>query len=374
MQQFLFAHAADGTAETLVASCLEQLGPIPAEANLGFIYVSDTLAGYLERMMQQLTTAAPQVHWSGSVGVAICAAGHEYYDTPALALMVGTFAPEAFRLLPPVTDIAAVLSPELDDWCHRQDYCFALVHGDPADTETPALVTALATAMPAGFVNGGITSSNTGNYQIADGAVVGSGVSGVLFAPQAAVITDHTQGCSPVGPPHEITQAQSNIAVTLDRRPALEVMKEDIGESLANDLQRIAGYIFAALPVAGSDTGDYLVRHLLALDTRQGMVAVGDYLDGHNQLMFCRRDGHTAHEDMRRMLERLAARVGGRTIRGGIYVTCVGRGRHQFGEQSEELRMIGDVLGDFPLVGFFANGELYNGRLYGYTGVLTLFL
>ena len=33
-----------------------------------------------------------------------------------------------------------------------------------------------------------------------------------------------------------------------------------------------------------------------------------------------------------------------------------------------------DELGDFPLVGFFANGEISNNRLYGYTGVLTLFL
>lgn len=74
------------------------------------------------------------------------------------------------------------------------------------------------------------------------------------------------------------------------------------------------------------------------------------------------------------MLERLKQRIGGSSIRGGIYVSCLGRGRHQFGEDSEELRLIGDTLGDFPLVGFFANGELYNGRLYGYTGVLTLFL
>ena len=29
---------------------------------------------------------------------------------------------------------------------------------------------------------------------------------------------------------------------------------------------------------------------------------------------------------------------------------------------------------DFPLVGFFANGEISNHRLYSYTGVLALFL
>lgn len=374
MRQFLLAHAADGDAEALVGSCLEQLGPIPAAANLGFVYVGDTLAGHLDVILQRLRSAAPQVHWTGSVGTAICATDHEYYDTSALAVMVGAFAAETFRPLPVCSDVAAALPPELSDWCRRQGYCFALVHGDPANTETPALVEAIAAAMPAGFINGGLTSSNTGNYQIADGAAVSGGVSGVLFAPEANVVTDHTQGCSPIGPAHEITKAQVNIAVTLDGRPALEVMKEEIGETLARDLQRIAGYIFVALPVAGSDTGDYLVRHLLALDTGKGMVAVGDYLDGYQRLMFCRRDGNTAREDMRLMLERIRKRVDGRTIRGGVYVTCVGRGRHQFGDQSEELRLISAALGEFPLVGFFASGELYNGRLYGYTGVLTLFL
>jgi hypothetical protein len=29
--------------------------------------------------------------------------------------------------------------------------------------------------------------------------------------------------------------------------------------------------------------------------------------------------------------------------------------------------------GDFPLIGFFANGEISRDRLYGHTGVLTLF-
>lgn len=74
------------------------------------------------------------------------------------------------------------------------------------------------------------------------------------------------------------------------------------------------------------------------------------------------------------MLQRLKQRIGDNPIRGAIYVSCLGRGRHQFGDDSEELRLISETLGAFPLVGFFANGELYNGRLYGYTGVLTLFL
>jgi small ligand-binding sensory domain FIST len=63
-----------------------------------------------------------------------------------------------------------------------------------------------------------------------------------------------------------------------------------------------------------------------------------------------------------------------RPPRGAVYFSCLGRGASLFGENSEELRLIQDGLGDVPLVGFFCNGEISHNRLYGYTGVLTLFL
>jgi len=88
---------------------------------------------------------------------------------------------------------------------------------------------------------------------------------------------------------------------------------------------------------------------------------------------FCRRDTKTANEDMTRMLESIRKGMFSRP-RGGIYYSCVGRGASLFGPESEELKMIRDALGEFPLVGFFCNGEISHNRLYGYTGVLTLFV
>ena len=35
--------------------------------------------------------------------------------------------------------------------------------------------------------------------------------------------------------------------------------------------------------------------------------------------------------------------------------------------------LIEEAFGEFPLVGFFCIGEISHNRLYGYTGVLTLF-
>ena len=62
-----------------------------------------------------------------------------------------------------------------------------------------------------------------------------------------------------------------------------------------------------------------------------------------------------------------------RGIAGAIYVSCSGRGGPHFGGPSAELQIVRRALGDVPLVGFFAGGEIARHHLYGYTGVLTVF-
>ena len=61
-------------------------------------------------------------------------------------------------------------------------------------------------------------------------------------------------------------------------------------------------------------------------------------------------------------------------IAGALYVSCSGRGGRHFGGDSAELRIVQHALGDVPLVGFFAGGEIAHASIYGYTGVLTVFL
>jgi small ligand-binding sensory domain FIST len=65
--------------------------------------------------------------------------------------------------------------------------------------------------------------------------------------------------------------------------------------------------------------------------------------------------------------------VAARHIVGAIYVSCSGRGGLHFGAPSAELQIVRRALGDVPLVGFFAGGEIAHQQLYGYTGVLTVF-
>jgi len=62
-----------------------------------------------------------------------------------------------------------------------------------------------------------------------------------------------------------------------------------------------------------------------------------------------------------------------RRILGALYVSCAGRGGPHFGGPSAELKIVQHALGDVPLAGFFAGGEIAHRHLYGYTGVLTVF-
>ena len=59
--------------------------------------------------------------------------------------------------------------------------------------------------------------------------------------------------------------------------------------------------------------------------------------------------------------------------RAGLYHSCLARGPNLFGPDSRELELIERELGSFPLAGFFGNGEISHDRVYGYTGVLTVF-
>lgn len=343
---------------------MHQLGAIPSAATLGFLYVADAYAGELDAILDFFKSATGVPHWTGSVGVGICATGVEFLEQPAMAVMLGEFDPIDFSMLP-------VLRTPQDVDALSSDKYFAVVHGDPSNNRIQELIEGLSEKMSSGFVVGGLSSSSGANAQISDGVVSG-GLSGVLFSERVKLATRLTQGVSPLGPRHLITTANKNVIGSLDHRPALDVMKEEIGEVLTRDLRRAAGYIFVGLPVRGSDTGDYLVRNILGVDPQNNLVAIGEYVETGDELLFCRRDQQAAEDDLQRMLVAIGAQLNA-PIRGGVYYSCLGRGQHMFGVPNREMELIRDTLGDFPLVGFFANGEISYNRLYGYTGVLTLF-
>jgi small ligand-binding sensory domain FIST len=372
MKRFMLAHSAGQAGDKLLDDCLNQLSDIPPEANFGFLYLSDQLANAAEPLLARLKQATGITAWVGTVGIGVIASGTEYYDQPAMAIMLAGFNEADFQLLPNLQAGESTLNSELANWCNSNDFNVGLLHADPHTANLQDLLAQLGDDIPAAFLVGGITSSRGRNLQIAD-AVLHGGISGALFSQAIPIQTSLTQGCTPIGPRHVVTLCEQNILHSLDDRPALDVLTEDVGDVIAHDWQQAAGYIFAGIVNKNSDLADYSIRQLVGIDQNEKLVAVGDYLQHNDEIIFCRRDGNSALEDMERMLLEMKKRCGS-AIKGGVYVSCLGRGKEQFGDHSEEARFIHSVLGDFPLVGFFANGEIHKSTLYGFTGVLTLFV
>jgi small ligand-binding sensory domain FIST len=338
-QAFAFAHGPDWRA------CVEALGR-PGRG-LGFVYFTDVLAGEADKILDSLKTQTGVRDWIGSVGTGILATGTEYQDGPALAAMVADL--DAFSVFSGRAPLKANGS-------------FGVVHADPAAPDLPGLVSDMSAKVGTGYIVGGVSSSRSRTVQIAN-EVLSGGLSGAVLGEEVAVATRLTQGCTPYPGRFRVTEGEDNIIARLDGRPALEVLLEAVGGERTQ--------LLVGLPVPGSDTGDYTARNIVGVDPKAGLIAIGDLVEPGMEVLFCKRDAAAAKKDLEGILSSLKRDAP--RPRGALYYSCVARGEHMFGSRGAELDLVKRSLGEVPLVGFFCNGEISRDRLYGYTGVLTVF-
>jgi small ligand-binding sensory domain FIST len=368
------AISATGDPAILAAQCVAAL-PIVDGATLGILYTTEPAAAALPEITRALAAHTGIHSWVGGVGLGVCSAASEIFDEPAAVVMTAALPPQDFRIFAATGDPGADLPRSHAGWIEGAQPALALVHADPRcpDVQRAAVETAAASGA---YLVGGLVSHRCPNPLLAqtgsDDGLGGNGVAGLMLAPGVSVATALTQGCMPIGPVRRIDEARDNVVMLIDGRPALAVFSEDIGPELTQDLRRVGGLIFAGLPVTGSDTGDYLVRNLVAIDAGRGWLVLGAEVAAGDRIVFCRRDPESARRDMGRMVRQLSGRLSG-PPKAGVYVSCVARGAALFGGPGVETGLIRETLGDFPLIGFFANGEISRDRLYGHTGILTLF-
>jgi small ligand-binding sensory domain FIST len=368
------AATAVGEPASLAERCIAGLRATEG-ATIGFLYTTEPAAAVMPELVTALAEHTGIRSWVGGVGLGVCSGNAEIFEQPAAVVMTAALPPGSFRIFPATDDPGSDLPRRHSGWMESAQPALALVHADPRCPDVAKATVDVAAASGA-FLVGGLVSHRCAQPLLArtpeEDGLGGEGVAGLMLAPGISVATGLTQGCMPIGRVHRIDEARDNVVMVIDGRPALAVFTEDIGPGLAHDLRRVGGVIFAGLPVAGSDTGDYLVRNLVAIDPGRGWLVLGAEVAPGDAILFCRRDPESARRDMTRMVRQLGGRING-PPKAGIYVSCVARGAALFGESGVETALIRESLGDFPLIGFFANGEISRDRLYGHTGVLTLF-
>ena len=426
MKLFPYGHATHPQwpmAAALVLAQLRAMMALPGYASaptLALLYITDRYASHAQDILDYLSAELPEVtDWSGTVGVGIASNNVEYFDEPALCVMLCELPHDQYRVFSGVSPLPAAAPGRFK--AHT-----ALVHADSATPDVAELISEMAGRTDSGYVFGGLASSRGPTVQFAlsghgnvkgqgaAGGVFSGGLSGVAFARGAALMSRVTQGCQPVSGNHIITACDSNVVTELDGQSALDVMLADLHitldqprEALAKVRNTLVGLSQPEelldtrlndrpLRRAGQFGSEVVVRHIIGLDPSRKGIAIAEAPAVGMTLAFCERNVQAAKADLVRICaeireelepeeitlevanalsapEAQSAPHPARRIAGAVYVSCSGRGGPHFGASSAELQIVRRALGDVPLVGFFAGGEIARNHLYGYTGVLTVF-
>ncbi len=423
MKLFPYGHAGHAlwsvAADQVVAQLRAQIAQsaFARAPTLGLLYITDHYASQAQDILDHLSAALPELtDWSGTVGVGVASNNVEYFDEPALAVMLCELPSDQYRVFSGVAPLGMGFEAHT-----------ALVHADPATPDLGELIAEMAERTDSGYLFGGVSASRAQCVQFAVGGdgnirgqgrargVFSGGLSGVAFGAGVGLVSRITQGCLPVGGSHRITAAEGNAVISLDDEPALDVMLRELKVSLDQPelaLQAVRATLVGLAHPGGIDSAgggapavgrtgnfgeDVIVRHIIGLDPGRRAVAVSDQASAGMQLAFCRRNVQAARADLVRICteireelepEALTMEVASalaeaeaestphpaRGVAGAVYISCSGRGGPHFGGPNAELQIVRQALGDVPLVGFFAGGEIARNHLYGYTGVLTVFM
>jgi small ligand-binding sensory domain FIST len=383
---------------------------------LALLYITDHYADQAQDILEHLSAELPEVtDWSGTVGVGVASNNVEYFDEPAMVVMLCDVPSDQYRVFSGVAPLGLGF-----------DAHTALIHADAHTHDLPELIEEMAARTSSGYVFGGLSASRSQAVQFAvagngnisgQGAASGvfsGGLSGVAFGDGVSLVSRVTQGCLPVAKAHQVTAADNHVVFELDGEPALEVLLRELNVTLEQPQQALTAVRATLVGVmnpanSGSPAGegaavsrtgnfgnDVIVRHIIGLDPARHGVAVATTLQEGMQLAFCQRNVKAAKADLMRVCAEIREELEpqeltvdavsalavseaesvphpARGIAGAIYVSCSGRGGPHFGGPSAELHIVRRALGDVPLVGFFAGGEIARNHLYGYTGVLTVF-
>jgi small ligand-binding sensory domain FIST len=256
-----------------------------------------------------------------------------------------------------------------------------IVLADPYTFSAEALLAHLNDERPGMPVLGGLASAAAAGSaslfrdgDVLAGGAVGCSLAGVPFIPCVS------QGATPVGAEMTITAARGNVIEELASRPAIERLREAIGELDEREQRLAAEGLMLGVVIDENqpdyERGDFLVRPIIGADPQAGTLALGERVRVGQTVRMHVRDGATADEDLRDALRAQSQALGAAGAAGALLFTCNGRGSHMFEVPDHDASAVEDALGA-PAAGFFCAGEIgpVGGRnfLHGFTATIAVF-
>lgn len=245
------------------------------------------------------------------------------------------------------------------------DHRVTMILADPFTTRTKEMMYAINDCRGAGRsvpIVGGLASAarHPGrNVLILNETARPAGAVGVTISGNVEVDFIVSQGCRPIGKPFVITKAKDNAILELGGRRAIDVIQETVSELPEQDKQLLSGGLLLGVVINEQKTrfgrGDFLVRNILGVNQQVGGILAGDKFKMGRTVQLHVRDAKTASEDLSLLLD---AQQFGEKPFGGLLFSCNGRGARLFGQPGHDLNLFHKRLGDVPIAGFFAGGEI----------------
>jgi small ligand-binding sensory domain FIST len=256
---------------------------------------------------------------------------------------------------------------------------------DPFSFKVDALMQGLDYAFAKSVKLGGLASGGKRggmNALFCGDKVYRTGAIGAALSGNIVLDSVVAQGCRPIGHPMRVTKCLNNFLIELDGEPAVHVLKEAIMKLAPADQKLAYNALFLGVVMDEFKDdfrgGDFLIRNILGIEQKSGALMVGEILRNERTVQFHLRDAATSAEDLRMLLKQYAKRQNGNTdAAGALLFSCLGRGRHLYGQPNHDSDCFREYLGDIPLGGFFCNGEIgpVGGTtfLHGYTSSFGIF-
>jgi small ligand-binding sensory domain FIST len=258
-----------------------------------------------------------------------------------------------------------------------------IVLGEPFTFPTDVLLEQMNEDRPGVNIIGGMASAGTApgeNRVVLGRRVADNGAVAVLLSGSLNVRPVVSQGCRPIGEHFVITKAERNVVYELGGKPAAVQLHNVLTALPTHEQEMVRNGLHLGRVVSEYqdrfEHGDFLIRNVMGIDRESAALVVGDYVRVGQTVKFHIRDAQTADADLRQMLARARENSASEPC-GALMFTCNGRGTRLFTEPHHDAMAIRDALGEIPLAGFFAAGEIgpVGGQnfVHGFTASIALF-
>jgi small ligand-binding sensory domain FIST len=215
------------------------------------------------------------------------------------------------------------------------------------------------------------------NVLVVGDTVVRDGTAVVAFSGNLGVDVIVSQGCRPVGPILEVTEAQDNVIRELEGSTPFDHLQDLVSELSDDERRLLQNGLFVGRAIDSSKDalgrGDFLIRGVMGLDRESGALTVGDFIGEGELVQFHLRDAATAKEDLEMML---TPQTLFGTPSGAFLFSCNGRGTRLYDHANGDVSSIQEFFPGINLAGFFCAGEIgpIGGKnfLHGHTASLAL--